>query len=155
MARRLNLDEFESGSIARGQGLDKLQVEWELGDRALTRFRWERYLREVLSTRSLAELLDPASPDLLIRLARGIRVPGGCVGGWVGWAVQDQLHNEFDWLLSVTSCQLAPHRGNFSLLLERNPLRLLGGYVAASFAKRVDQRAIFLCTGLCGGPASD
>ena len=35
----------------------------------------------MLSTRSLAELLDSASPDLLIRPARGILVSGG----WVGW----------------------------------------------------------------------
>ena len=43
----------------------------------------ERCLREVVSTRSLAELLDPASPGLLIKPTRGIRVPGGWLGCWV------------------------------------------------------------------------
>ena len=74
MARRLNLNELEAGAIAWRQGLDKLQR------RGLDELQVGAVSRRELSTRLLAELLDPDSPGSFLRLVRGIRVPGGCAG---------------------------------------------------------------------------
>ena len=62
----------------------------------------ERCLGEVVSTRSLAELLDPASPGLLIKPARGIWVPArglvGLLGGWARQGVGGQFQVNSYWL---------------------------------------------------------
>ena len=82
MAQRLDLDELEAETIARGQGFDNPQVGVGARRQGFDELQVGRYLGEVVSTRSPVELLDPAFPGPLIRPARGIWVPGGCAGCW-------------------------------------------------------------------------
>ena len=57
----------------------------------------EQWLGEVVSTRSLAELLDPASLGLLIKPARGIWVPGGWLGCWLAGQGKGQFQVNSYW----------------------------------------------------------
>ena len=86
MDQRLDLDELEAEAITQGYGLDKPwgvamsrrsslnEVTWG-GGGAVT---WRSSLDEVV-----VELLDRASLGLLIKPARGSRVPGGWMGCWL------------------------------------------------------------------------